>query len=448
MLAHAGLRAIYSDTTRLQRMLDFEAALARAEGRVGAIPPGCAAAIAACCRAADYDVETLAEQAAIAGNLAIPMVRELTARVAATDPEASKFVHWGATSQDAIDTGAVLQLADALSLMDADLAALEASLADIAETHRLTPQAGRTLMQHALPTTFGAKAAHWLDAVARQRRRLLDSRPRVLALQFGGAAGTLASLGTDALRVAEALAGELGLDLPAVPWHTDRDRFVEAACAVGMLVGTLGKLARDISLLSQTEVAEVREGAVEGRGGSSTMPHKRNPVGCAAVLAAAVRMPGLVATMLTAMVQEHERGLGNWQAEWSVLPELMVLGGGALRHMADIVAGLEVDADRMLRNVAITDGLLMAEAVAAALGAALGRGVAHRLVEQACREATAEGRSLRAVLQEIPEIAARFDREALGRLMDERRYVGLASEFVDRAIARVGTSSKPSEDVE
>jgi 3-carboxy-cis,cis-muconate cycloisomerase len=448
LLAHARLRAVYSDAARLQRMLDFEAALALAEAAVGAIPADCGPAIAAHCQADRFDLAQLAEDAALAGNLAIPMVCDLTARVRTTSPEAAKFVHWGATSQDAIDTGAVLQLREALVVLDDDLAVLEAALAGLAHAHRSTPQVARTLLQHALPSTFGAKVAHWLDAVSRQRRRLAGLRPRVLALQFGGAAGTLASLGEHGSAVAAALASRLDLSLPSVPWHTDRDRFAEAACAAGLLVGSLGKLARDISLLSQTEIGEVREGAVEGRGGSSTLPHKRNPAGCAAVLAAAVRVPGLVATMLSAMVQEHERGVGNWQAEWSVLPELMVLAGGALRHTVEIVGGLEVDAARMARNLGLTGGLLMAEAASIALGASLGRGAAHRLVERACRVAQAEGRALRDVLQEMPEIAARLDRDALDRLMDERRYLGRANEFVDRAIAQVGTSRKLDGDVE
>jgi 3-carboxy-cis,cis-muconate cycloisomerase len=427
--------AIFSDRGRLQGMLDFEAALAAAEGRVEVIPAKAAPAIAAKCRAELFDPAALAEATARAGNPVIPLVKQLTALVAAHAPDAARFVHWGATSQDAMDTGLVLQLRAALAPIDADLARLADGLAALAAQHKSTLLPGRTWLQHALPVTFGLKAAGWLDAIERHRLRLTTLRPRLLALQFGGAAGTLAALGDRGLAVAAALAEELTLTLPDVPWHTQRDRLVELATTLGMIVGTLGKIARDVSLLMQTDVGEAFEPAGEGRGGSSTMPHKRNPVTSAVVLAAATRAPGLVATMLASMVQEHERGLGGWHAEWMTLPELVVLTAGALGQMADTMANLEIDANRMRANLDVTHGLIMAEAVTLALGSKLGRLAAHERIEAACRRAVSEGRHLRQVLAEDAVITEQLGASDLDRLFDPRTYVGAAEVLVERVLA-------------
>lgn len=427
--------AIFSDRGRLQGMLDFEAALAAAEARVGVIPAAAASPISAKCRAELFDPMALAEATALAGNPAIPLVKHLTALVAAGAPEAAHFVHWGATSQDAMDTGLVLQLRAALVPIDSDLARLADALAALATAHKLTMLPGRTWLQHALPVTFGLKAAGWLDAVERHRIRLASLRPRLLALQFGGAAGTLAALGDRGLAVAAALAQELRLTLPDVPWHTNRDRLAELATTLGMIVGTLGKIARDLSLLMQTDVGEAFEPAGEGRGGSSTMPHKRNPVTSAVVLAAATRAPGLAATLLASMVQEHERGLGGWHAEWTALPELVVLTAGALGQMAGTMANLEVDADRMKANLEVTQGLMMAEAVALALGPTLGRLAAHERVEAACRRALSEGRHLRPVLAEDAVVTGQLSSSDLDRLFDPRSYVGAAVALIERVLA-------------
>ena len=390
--------AAFADEARLQGMLDFEAALAKAQARLGIIPAAVAPAIAAKARAELFDMAQLAEATAAAGNPAIPMVKRLTALVAGDDPEAARFVHWGATSQDAMDTGLVLQLRAFLGPFAADLARLAAALAQLAEAHRRTPMVGRTWMQHALPITFGLKAAGWLDMVQRHRQRLAELEPRLLVVQLGGAAGTLASLGDKGIEVMQALGEELGLAVPALPWHGARDRVAELAALLGLIAGTLGKMARDLSLMMQTDVAEAFEPAGEGRGGSSTMPHKRNPVAAAAVLSAAVRAPNLVATVLAGMVQEHERGLGGWHAEWETLPELAVLTAGGLRWMTETVEGLEVDAERMRANLDVTRGLIMAEAVQMALGAKIGRQAAHKLLEQVSRQALAEGRHLKVML--------------------------------------------------
>ena len=435
MSASADMLPVFSDQAAVQRMLDFEAALARAEAAHGVIPAEAVAPIAACCHASRLDLPALAQAAAAAGNLAIPLVRQLTAAVLNHDAEAGKYVHWGATSQDAIDTGLVLQLRDAFALLDADLAALADALAGLARAHRDTTMVGRTWMQHALPTSLGLKMAGCLDAVLRHQQRLHEVRQRALTLQFGGAAGTLASLGDKGLMVAAALAQDLGLALPDLPWHTQRDRIAEVATVLGLLTGTLGKLARDISLLMQTDVAEVAEPTAAGRGGSSTMPHKRNPVGCAMALCAATRVPALVSTMLSGMVQEHERALGGWQAEWDTLPDIVLLTSGALRQMRDVAAGLEVDAARMRANLDLTHGLIMGEAVMLALGATIGRMAAHKLVEQASRQAAASGHHLRDVLGTDAAVARQLSPEILDHLFDPANYRGEAGAFVDRVLA-------------
>ncbi len=396
---------LFSDRARLQGMLDFEAALARAEARAGVIPAAAAPAIAAKCRAELFDIGAIARATALAGNPAIPLVKQLTSLVGKDDKEAMRFVHWGATSQDAIDTGFVLQLRAALREMESELERFSGTLAQLAGKHRATSMVGRTWLQQALPLTFGLKAAGWLDAVDRHRLRLGDVRRRALVLQFGGAVGTLAALGGKGMEVAKALGEELHLVVPRLPWHVHRDRIGEVAATLGLCTGTMGKIARDISLLMQTEVAEVSEPAGEGRGGSSTLPHKRNPVAAAVVLAAAVRVPGLVSSVLTAMVQDQERGVGGWHAEWEIMPELIGLAAGALHKLSQAVAELEIDAARMRENMELTRGLIFAEAVQMALGVEMGRMAAHELAEAACRRARSEKRHLRDVLAEDPAVA-------------------------------------------
>ncbi|THG81906.1 3-carboxy-cis,cis-muconate cycloisomerase [Pseudomonas sp. A-1] len=431
----APMRAVFCDRGRLQGMLDFEAALARAEAAVGLIPASAVAPIAGACRAELYDVPALATSIATAGNSAIPLVKALGRQIAAVDAEAERYVHLGATSQDAMDSGLVLQLRAAIALFESELAQLAEDLAAQAERHAATPLAGRTWLQHATPVTLGMKLAGLLGALTRQRQRLAELKPRLLVLQFGGAAGTLAALGEHALPVSEALARELELTLPEQPWHTQRDRLVEFAGWLGLLAGTLGKLGRDLSLLMQTDVGEAFEPSAPGKGGSSTMPHKRNPVGAAVLIGAATRAPGLVATMLSAMPQEHERSLGLWHAEWETLPELCCLLSGALQQARLLLPGLEVDAARMRENLDLTRGLVLAEAVSIALAQRIGRERAHHLVEQCCRQAVNDGRHLRAVLGEHAEVAAELSAAELDRLLDPSHYLGLAQSWVARAVA-------------
>ena len=431
----AAMRDVFSDSGRLQGMLDFEAALARAEAAVGLIPKDAVAPIEAACRAEAYDLAELQQAIVSSGNSAIPLVKALGREIKRTSPEAERYVHMGATSQDVMDTGLVLQVRAALALLEDGLAALADALAKQAQRYVDTPLAGRTWLQHATPVTLGMKIAGWLGAINRHRQRLAELKPRVLVLQFGGASGTLAALGDKAMPVAEALAKELDLTLPDQPWHTQRDRLVEAASVCGMIVGSLGKLGRDLSLLMQTEAAEVFEPAGQGRGGSSTMPHKRNPVSAAVLISAATRIPNLVATMFAAMPQEHERSLGLWHAEWDTLPDIFCLTSGALEQALLVAEGLEVDAERMRTNLELTHGLVLAEAVSITLSQRVGREQAHHLVEQCCRRAVEQKCHLREALGQNETVTAELSADELDHLLDPAHYLGQARTWVERACA-------------
>ena len=427
--------ACFDDQRHLQGMLDFEAALARAQADAGVIPPEAARAIGPVCRADLYDIAAIATAAGRSGNTAIPLVKALTARLAMTDREAARWVHWGATSQDALDTGLVLQCRSALGLIRDGWIRLETALAGLAQQYAATPEIGRTWLRHAVPITFGLKAATWLSQMMRIGDRLAEVGTACAVLQFGGAAGTLASLGDKGLAVAELLAQELGLALPDLPWHGQRDRFCALAGTLGLGAGALGKIARDISLLSQTEIAEVAEAAAPGKGGSSTMPHKRNPVGCAVALAVAQRTPQLVATMLAAQTGEHERGLGAWQTEWETLPQIFRLLGGSLRNTIEVVENLEVFPARMAANIDITQGLVLAEAVTMALADKTGRAEAHEMVERASQRAIALSLPFGAVIAGDPEIARHLPGTRLAALMEPGQYLGQSAQFIERVLA-------------
>ncbi|OQS38559.1 3-carboxy-cis,cis-muconate cycloisomerase [Chromobacterium haemolyticum] len=431
----AGSQA-FTPAAAIQAMLDVEAALARAEAAVGVIPPAAAEAIAAHCRAALIDPVRLAADAALAGNLAIPLVRQLTALVAADGAGAAGFVHWGATSQDVLDTALVLQLRRALEDVGADLDVLIELCAERCARHRDEIMVGRTWLQQAPPTTLSLKLAGLLDALLRQRERLRQLRPRLLTLQLGGAVGTLAALQPHGLAVAEQMARRLDLAAPDLPWHSQRDRLAELACWCALLCGTLGKLGRDVSLSMQTEIAELCEPEQAGRGSSSSMPHKRNPVASAVMLAAAARAPGLAATLLTAQVQEQERGLGGWHAEWETLPELLCLCAGALRQAVELLRGLEVRPDAMRRNLAASGGLIMAEAVTMALGERLGRARAHQLVAECCQQARLRGEGLADALRGHPELSALLSHDELSTLLEPSQNLGAADAMVARVLRR------------
>jgi 3-carboxy-cis,cis-muconate cycloisomerase len=434
MLSSAAMRAVCDDMAYLQHMLDFEAALARAEVASGAIPASAAGPIASACKARAFDLAALAQAAAKSGNLAIPLVRALTAAVAKTDAEAARYVHWGATSQDVIDTAGMLMLRAAVDALLADIDRAIAGFVGLAREHRHTPMVGRTWLQHALPIPLGLKLAEYAAALGRSRTRLRRLRGEVPVLQFGGAAGTLAALGHKGLLVAEQLARELQLPLPDAPWHTHRDRIAEAASVFAIVAGTCGKIARDVSLMMQTDVAEAFEPAGEGRGGSSTMPHKRNPVAAATALAAATMAPGLVATIFAAQVQDHERSAGPWHAEWPTLPTLQLVTSGALAAIVDIAEGLEVDAARMRANLDTTRGLIMAEAVTMALAEKIGKSEAHHLVEAASKKAVAEKRYLRDVLTSDSKVTNWLDAKKLANLFEPMAYQGVSQPLIDRLL--------------
>ena len=433
---YRGLDETLSDESCVRAILRFEAALAMALGRTGTIPNEAAAVIAERCARATLDLSRIAKEAAHAGNVAIPIIKLLTEEVARQDPEAARYVHWGATSQDAIDTGFLLQLREALRLVERDLARLTATLTALAKSHRATLMVGRTWMQQALPTTLGFVAAGWLDSILDHRKRLAEMRPRILSLQFGGAVGTLAALRGRGFDLGQTLAAELQLTFPDVPWHTERDRLAEMAAFFGVFTGALGKIARDISLYAQTEVAELVEPARAGRGGSSTLPHKRNPVTSAVVLAAATRVPGLVATMLSAMPQEYQRGLGSWHAEWETLPQIVRLGGGALHHLTEMMPHLEVDTKQMRQNLDRTNGLIFAEAATMAIAARVGKAQAHEWLEKACRKCREERRHLKEVLGGDPALRSLLSSSDLDGLFEATNYLGNAGEFVDRIVTR------------
>jgi 3-carboxy-cis,cis-muconate cycloisomerase len=434
LISSAAMRAILDDRARLQRMLDFEVALARAEAAIGVIPALASDQIANAAKAERYDVKALGEEAVASGNIAIPLIKALTAEVAKADASAAGYVHWGATSQDVLDTAQVLELKAAIDALITDLNKAIDGFTALTGRHRRTAAVGRTWTQHALPMPFGLKLAGYAAALARSRERLRRLRREALVLQFGGAVGTLAALNDRGLDVAERLAALLDLPLPEAPWHSHRDRLAEVASAFAILTGTCGKIARDVSLLMQTDVAEAFEPAAPGRGGSSTMPHKRNPTAAATALAAATIAPNLLATIMAAQVQEHERALGGWQAEWPTFPALALVTSGALAAIVDIAQGLEVDSERMRVNLAQTRGLIMAEAVAFALGAKLGKPEAHRIVAEASRKAIAAKRNLQDVLAEDDQVTLSLSVGELAKLFEPMGYQGSAQTFIDRIV--------------
>jgi 3-carboxy-cis,cis-muconate cycloisomerase len=411
--ARGGAAAAVTDEAWLQAMLDAEAALARALARAGVIAEGEAEAIAAACRAERFDTAAIAAGAVGSGNPVVPLKAALTGAV---EGPAAGHVHRGATSQDILDTAAMLVTARALEPLLEDVAGAASAAADLARAHRDTPMAGRTLLQQAVPVTFGLKAAGWLAGLDDARRWLEEIRLERLASQLGGAAGTLASLGDAGPQVAAAYAELLGLAEPVAPWHTQRGRIGELASALAVLSGAVAKTARDIVLLSQTEVAEVREGA---EGGSSTMPHKRNPVAAICALGCAQQAPGLAATLLGAMAHEHERAAGSWHAEWRPLGELLRSTGSAVAWLRESLEGLEVDPERMRANLELTGGRLMAERVATALGGP----DAHERVAEAARS-----EDFRAAVAQL------LSEEAAEELLDPAGYLGSAGLFVDRAL--------------
>jgi 3-carboxy-cis,cis-muconate cycloisomerase len=429
------MRRIFADENRIQKYLDIEAALARAQARLGIIPQEACDEIGRHCRAQEYDFAKLKAQTERIGYPVLPVVQQL---VSLCRDGLGEWCHWGATTQDITDTATVLQMREALDLIEADIVAIADALAGLARRHRDTPMAGRSNLQQAVPITFGYKVATYLAAFERHRRRLEELRPRVLVGEFGGAAGTLSSLGTSGLEVQAGLMKELGLGQPEIAWHTVRDRIAEVGCFLGLVTGVCGKIAFDVKLMMQTEVEEVYEPFHEGRGSSSTMPQKRNPISCVYITATNSLVRQHVAALLDAMVEDHERATGPWEIEWIAVPEIFSLAAGALAQTRFMVSGLVVDEKKMRANLDITRGLIVSEAVMMGLGPHIGRQYAHDLVYDICRQVVATGRTLLDLLAENREVAKHLDRAALERLCDPANYLGQAGEMVDRVLAMRG----------
>lgn len=430
----ARMRALFADEARLQAWLTVEAALARAQARLGLIPAAAAAEITDRARLANLDLAAMKAEFERVGFPILPLVH---AFANACSPETARYVHWGSTTQDITDTGMALHLRAAFELMEQDLIGIEDALAALARAHRDTVMAGRTFQQQAAPITFGYKVAVWLAELHRHRRRLAELRPRALVGQCAGAVGTLATLGAHGLAVRRELMRELALGEPPISWHTARDGWTEATMWLGLVGATFGKIATEIAMLMRTEVDEVREPFAAGRGASSTLPQKRNPVSCQPVIAIARMLREKVGLALDAMVQEHERATGPMHLEWSILPEAFVLASGAAANLLKVLPDLTVDAARMRANLDLGRGLLMAESVMMGLAPQLGRNRAHDLVTAACARAAERGTTLREALMAEPEIAGTLSAAEIDRLLDPANYTGAAGAMVDSVLAMV-----------
>jgi 3-carboxy-cis,cis-muconate cycloisomerase len=429
------VRELFSDRVHLQFMLDIEAALARAESKLGLVPAPVADAIGRAARVENLRLDYIADSTRRVGYPVVALVKEL-GRIAGD--EAARYIHLGATTQDILDTALVLQLQRAFAIIRRDLIALARALAGRAAEFRDVPMAGRTHLQHAVPTTFGLKCAVWASPLVTHVERLDQAAPRILVVQLGGAAGTLAALGPDGPAVVEALARELALGVPDLPWHVQRDRFAETAALLALICGSLSKFALDITLMMQTEVGEVSEPHEEGRGGSSTMPQKRNPIASEYILGATRAVHALVPVMLGSMVADYERATGPWQSEALALPQCVALTAGALTHACSIAQGMTIDGERMRRNLELSGGLIMAEAIATAFGPRIGRAAAEAAVARACSRSIAEGMPLATILRDEPELRTQLADSEIDRLVDPTLYLGSAGAFVDRVVARVG----------
>jgi len=425
---------LLSDRATVQAMLDVEAALAEAEAAAGMIPPDAARTIRAVARVENIDLAALAAEAAGSGNLAIPLVRQLRQRVRDAQSGAAEYVHTGTTSQDVIDTALVRQLRLVIPILIGHTERAADAAAELAQRYRHTPMAGRTWLQQATPITFGLKAAGWFRTLARGASAIQERADASLVLQFGGASGTLAALGEYGPAVRRGLAERLQLS-PAPPWHSHRDGLVRLSCAVAVLAGSLGKIGKDIALLSQTEIGEVSEPSEEDRGRSSAMPHKHNPVGSAVALTAALRVPGLLATLLAALPHEHERGLGGWQAEWETVPELMRLTSASARSIADVLEKLEVNETRMAENLAMTAGLTLSESLAVRLGRHLGPHKARTIVDGISARATAARQSLFEAASADARVTDVISPGELRDVLSPEHYIGMADTLIDELLA-------------
>ncbi len=435
IFGNEAMRNVWSDGNRVQKYLDFEAALARAQARLGIIPQEACDEIQRHVKVDEYDIDKLKKETERIGYPVLPVVAQL---VRLCKDGLGEWCHWGATTQDITDTATILQIRESLDLIEKDIYAISDALAMLAKKYRDTPMAGRSNLQQAVPITFGYKCATYLAAFERHKQRLKQLRERVEVFEFGGAAGTLSSLGKDGLRTQIELAKELKLAQPEIAWHTVHDRMAEVGCFLGLVTGTCGKIAFDVKLMMQTEVEEVYEPFHEGRGSSSTMPQKRNPISCVYITAQTAVVRTQVAALLNAMEQDHERSTGQWEIEWIVMPEIFVLTAGCLAQTRFLMSGLQVDEKKMRANLDITKGLIVSEAVMMGLGPHLGRQYAHDLVYDICRQVVATGRPLVDLLAENAEISKHLSKAELQKLCDPANYLGQAGEMVDRVLALRG----------
>ena len=440
MFGTARMRSIFSDRSLVQRYLDVEAALARAQARIGVIPEPAGRAITAVASVEHVDFQKLTERTQIVGYPILPLVEQLSEWA---EDGLGQYCHWGATTQDIMDTADVLQFRDALALVSTDLKTISNALAVLAEAHAQTPMAGRTHLQHALPISFGYKCATWLSAIDRHRMRLQELKPRLEVVEFSGAAGTLASLGDQGLATQHALADELGLGVPDITWHTIRDGFAETSGLLALIAGTIGKIGYDIMLMMQSEIGEVLEPFVAGRGASSTMPQKRNPISSERMLASAKIVREQHSAMLDAMVQDHERATGQWHVEWHALPTAFIVASGGLSAAVEALEGLEVRPQAMARVLNATQGLIVAEAVMMGLAPRLGRQNAHDIVYDCCRTALTTGKAFDDALLDQPEIAAVFQRSEIEALTNPANYLGSAPQMTRSLLARRNGDSQP-----
>lgn len=431
VFGHPDMRAVFSDDSLIAKYVQAEVALAVAQGQLGIIPREYAQTIAARATQVQFDRAQLKVESENVGYPILGLVRQLSSALG----EAGRFVHWGATTQDIMDTGVVLQVRDGLTLIEREISAVSAALSALAERHRDTPMAGRTHLQQALPITFGYKAAVWLSMMQRHSERLQQLKPRVLMAQLGGAAGTLASLGTRGIEVRQAYARELGLADPPITWHVARDGLVETVQVLGLITGSLGKIGFDIMLMMMTELGEAFEPYASHRGASSTMPQKRNPISSEILVANAKSVRQQAGLMLDAMIQDFERATGPWHIEWVALPESFMMTAGALAQARFMLEGLIVDPARMKTNLNATRGLIVAEAVMMGLAPHLGRTPAHDIVYDACRQALDCGLSLFEVLSQNPVVNKALPSEQLAGLCDPVNYLGVAREMTDHVIS-------------
>lgn len=431
------MREAFSDAARIESWLATEAAIARVQGRMGIIPAEASEHIQAAARLEHVDVAAMREDYLRVGFPILPLVRQLAA---ACDEESKRWVHWGATTQDIIDTGLVLQMRAGLDLLEADLRGIMEALAALVKEHRTTVMAGRTFRQQAAPITFGFKAAVWLDELIRHRQRLDELRPRALMCSYGGAVGNLSTLGSQGAAVLSELSRDLELEEPAISWHTARDGWSDVIYWLSLVAATLAKIATEVSTLMGTEMGEVREPFQKGRGASSTMPQKRNPIACPIIIANATKLRDTIATQLSAMNQDHERSVAGQPTEWLIIPEAFVLASGVLSHSREMLTGLEIDQNRMRENLDIDDGLLMSESVMMGLATSIGRGRAHSLVSAAAGRAIEQGTSLRTELLADSAIMDRVSMDQLDALLDPANYLGSTATMIDKVLTHYENS--------